>query len=64
MLRVTLRWTNIPSRKGGGFRNTPSRFVLQQLGRSWGGTRDKPKNVCVGGQYLSLMSDLARTPLI
>ena len=28
MLRVTLRWTNIPSR--GGSRNTPSGFMLQK----------------------------------
>ena len=32
-LEVTLRWTSIPSRKGGGRgRNTPSRFMLQKPG--------------------------------
>ena len=30
MLGVTLRWTSIPSREGGGSRNTPSRFMLMK----------------------------------
>ena len=25
------------------------RLVTRSSSRSWGGTRDKPKNVCVGG---------------
>ena len=31
MLGVTLQWTSIPSRAGGGNRNTPGHFMLPKL---------------------------------
>ena len=38
MHRVTLWWTNIPSRGGGGGRNTPSGFMPRKLTPAWWAT--------------------------